>query len=234
MLRVARRFASAINNVSNTMQQNAMRQNVVRQKTMIPSVLLVDGIPYSTHGMIDADNEFLKSSEFWERNQDMFNKDMQEFDTVMSLLNTKNVDELEIMRILKANKHFYKTKAKQLNYSIDQFIPEGERDTIRDDIKKLTLFNNYSAWDITGITTKYNVSGVDVFLKLMSATDKDKYRKLFENCIKPENLNVCFGYVDGVRIKNCFPIKIGSRFVIDTEKCENNFRIISLFSQKKS
>lgn len=119
-------------------------------------------------------------------------------------------------------------------------MPEFLR-TVADNSYFLRLFDN---WDITQLVRKYNISGEQLFVALASMSvptgigciefkdlNDQEYSKIYQQHVSELNgdSGVYFDYVNGVRMKNWFPLDTNkSRTVIDLYKYDGGDAVVRI------
>lgn len=87
-------------------------------------------------------------------------------------------------------------------------------------IRDSTHFHRaFDEWNITDTIRQHNINGIDVFISLVSKAaptgmgriehenfDDSYYRGIFQQKILSSSNYVCFDYLNGIRMKNCFPV----------------------------
>lgn len=130
----------------------------------------------------------------------------------------------------------------------------NQQNHIKQEIFNLTTFDltYYSKWNITNLVRKYNITSKDIFMCLvnnispyeigmLSYKDNIDLRKIYETREKLETKYVCFDWLNGCAIKNCFPININNDetpFILNMKQYNdrNNYtgynKIINLIESK--
>lgn len=118
---------------------------------------------------------------------------------------------------------FYRAALNQQAFNIEARIKQVSAEPrLFRAIRDQTYFNHaFDDWHITDLVRRLNLTGFDLFYALVKdasptgfgwcnhqSQDEATYRKLFEEQAQDEATSVYFDYVNGIRMKNRFPIDV--------------------------
>lgn len=218
MLRLSSRLARSMTRVINSMPE-----------IIVPARIIFNGYPYSTSY---RDELFIDAPEFWKKNSNIYENKLPSFENLINLLDNNNENERKVIALLTKENQYLKFHGNIIDSAINKIKDEKKKIKIRDDIINETIFHGSSDWVITDITEKYNVSGFEVCCALILGSkpfqmgvfshdekfNKEVLKEIFDSRIEKDCDKVYFDYINGVGVKNGFPIKSGVHFSLNMKK----------------